>query len=110
MTKYTSYEEGCKGTYTLEEIKTLYATEVDKEEYLTFEDWLLDMLRSGVFEEVEENPQEIFENNMKKLNSLNAIKNAMVLADTLKEYQTPFNKEEVLKWCEKLEKSIRENL
>lgn len=65
---------------------------------------------SGVFEEIKANPQETFENNMKKLNSLNAIKNAMILAETLEEYETPFDKEEVLKWCEELEKSIRENL
>lgn len=52
MKKYTSYEEGCKGTYTFEEMQTLYKEEVSKEEYTTFEDWLHDMLKSGVFEEI----------------------------------------------------------
>lgn len=52
MKKYISYEEGCKGTYTLEEMQTLYKEEVNKKEYATFEDWLHDMLKSGVFEEV----------------------------------------------------------
>lgn len=51
MKKYISYEEGIKGTYTHEEMQTLYKEEVNKEEYATFEDWLFDMLKSGVFED-----------------------------------------------------------
>lgn len=52
MKKYISYEEGSKGTFTLEEMQTLYKKEVNKEEYVDFETWLFDMLKSGVFEEV----------------------------------------------------------
>ena len=52
MTKYISYEEGSNGTFTHEEMQTLYKEKVNKEEYTTFEDWLHDMIKSGVFEEV----------------------------------------------------------
>jgi len=49
---YISYEEGNEGVFTLEEMQVLYITKVDKKEYPDFDGWLLDMLKSGVFEEV----------------------------------------------------------
>ena len=48
---YTSYEIGCEGSYTIEQMKNLYNETVDKTEYETFDIWLFDMLKSGVFEE-----------------------------------------------------------
>jgi hypothetical protein len=47
---YISYEEGSKGTYTELEMNYLYVSEVDKTEYTNYEDWKVDMLKSGVFE------------------------------------------------------------
>lgn len=50
MTIYTTYEDSITGEYTEKEMKNLYEKEVDKKEYPTFEGWVWDMLRSGVFD------------------------------------------------------------
>ena len=51
---YISYEEGIKDRYTLENMKSIYKKEADKTEYPTFDIWLADMIKSGVFEVREE--------------------------------------------------------
>ena len=67
-------------------IKNLYEETVDKEEYDCFSNWLWDMLRSGVFEEITDRFQVIGRNKNKCKN------------DTLIEY---FNTEEQAeKFCE----------
>lgn len=53
MKLYTTYEEPLKGkVFTEKQIKEVYRDMANKKEYETFEDWLFDMLRSGVFEEI----------------------------------------------------------
>lgn len=48
---YITFEEPYTNqTFTEQEMQNLYNTDVDKTEYATFEDWLHDMLKSGVFE------------------------------------------------------------
>lgn len=54
MKIYISYEEGSKGRYTLDKMKSLYRHEVNLAEYPTFDIWLADMLKSGVFVEKDE--------------------------------------------------------
>ncbi len=52
MKQYITYEEPLQGrTFTENQMHEVYRDMVNKEEYATFEDWLFDMLRSGVFEE-----------------------------------------------------------
>lgn len=54
MKKYITYEEPFeKQTFTEKQMKKIYCDEVDKNEYQDFESWLFDMLKSGVFEEVD---------------------------------------------------------
>lgn len=51
--KFVTYEEPFEGeTFTESEMADLYEQEVNKEEYPDFECWMIDMLKSGVFEEV----------------------------------------------------------
>ena len=51
MEKYITYDEPHAGEiFTLEEMQSTYIKEVDHSEYDTFQDWLRDMARSGVFE------------------------------------------------------------
>lgn len=51
--KYSTYEEPLKGkTFTENQMYEVYRDMVDKTEYLDFECWKTDMLKSGVFEEV----------------------------------------------------------
>ena len=57
-TKFVSYEPDMEGTYTMSDMKKVYNTKVSddyKKEGLDFKDWLNDMLKSGVYEIVEEN-------------------------------------------------------
>lgn len=50
---YITYEEPLAGrTFTKAQMKEVYHDMVNKEEYAIFEDWLFDMLKSGVFEEM----------------------------------------------------------
>lgn len=51
MKKYITYEEPHAGqVFTLEGMLHIYNKEVNHFEYTTFQDWLHDMVRSGVFE------------------------------------------------------------
>lgn len=51
--KFVTYEEPFEGrTFTASQMKEVYRDMVDQDEYPDFKCWLLDMLRSGVFEEV----------------------------------------------------------
>lgn len=51
MKKYITYENPYAGEiFTLEEMQSTYNKEVNHSEYATFQDWLHDMVRSGVFE------------------------------------------------------------
>jgi hypothetical protein len=50
--QFVSYENGIQGEYTLDEMKELYNSEVDKTEYQDFDTWIYDMIKSGVFEEI----------------------------------------------------------
>lgn len=53
MKKYITYEEPLQGrTFTEKQMKEIYRNMADKNEYLDFECWFIDMLKSGVFEEV----------------------------------------------------------
>ncbi len=55
MKLYTTYEEPLKGrTFTEKQMYEVYRDMADKNEYPDFECWFSDMLKSGVFEEMEE--------------------------------------------------------
>lgn len=50
---YITYEEPFKNQmFTEKQMHDVYRDLVDKTEYRTFECWLADMLKSGVFEEI----------------------------------------------------------
>jgi len=50
---YITYEEPLKDrVFTLEQMQEVYRDLADKKEYPDFEEWLIDMVKSGVFEEV----------------------------------------------------------
>lgn len=54
MKKYTTYEEPLQGkTFTYKQMYEVYRDMADKKEYLDFECWFTDILKSGVFEEVQ---------------------------------------------------------
>lgn len=53
--KFTTYEEPLKGrTFTEKQMYKIYRDMANKIEYPDFDCWLLDMLKSGVFEEVKQ--------------------------------------------------------
>ena len=53
MQKYITYEEPLKGRiFTESQMHEVYRDLADKEEYPDFTGWLIDMLRSGVFEKL----------------------------------------------------------
>ena len=53
MKCYRTYEEPLKGrVFNEKQMKEVYKDLANKNEYTTFEDWLVDMLKSGVFEEI----------------------------------------------------------
>ena len=55
MKKYITYEEPLQGrTFTDKQMHEVYRDLADKQEYPVFSIWLLDMIRSGVFEVVKE--------------------------------------------------------
>lgn len=55
MKKYITYEEPFQGrTFTEKQMHEVYRDLADKNEYPDYECWLTDMLKSGVFKEVEE--------------------------------------------------------
>jgi hypothetical protein len=50
--KYITYEEPLKGrTFTESQMHEVYRDMVDRTEYPDYESWLMDMVKSGVFEE-----------------------------------------------------------
>ena len=52
---YITYEEPLKGKcFTEKQMHEVYRHMVDKAEYPDFECWFTDMLKSGVFEKIEE--------------------------------------------------------
>ena len=52
---YITYEEPLKGKcFTEKQMQEVYRHMVDKTEYPDFECWFTDMLKSGVFEKIEE--------------------------------------------------------
>lgn len=53
--KFITYEEPLKGrVFTLDQMPEVYRDLADKREYPDFSVWFMDMIRSGVFEEVKE--------------------------------------------------------
>lgn len=51
MKKYITYEEPFQNrTFTEKQMKEVYRDIADKKEYPDFDTWLIDMLKSGVFE------------------------------------------------------------
>lgn len=53
MQKYITYEEPLKGRiFTESQMKEVYRDLADKKEYPDFTTWLIDMLKSGVFEKL----------------------------------------------------------
>ena len=53
MKSYITYEEPFAGrTFTEKQMHEVYRDLADKTEYQSYDIWLLDMTRSGVFEEV----------------------------------------------------------
>lgn len=53
MKKYITYEEPFKSrTFNEKQMKEVYRDMADKAEYKDFEEWLIDMLRTGIFKEV----------------------------------------------------------
>lgn len=54
MKSYVTYEEPLQGyTFTKKQMHEVYRDMADKLEYPAFDIWFSDMLKSGVFEEVE---------------------------------------------------------
>jgi hypothetical protein len=54
MKKYITYEDPLQGRiFTEKQMHEVYRDLTDKTEYPDFECWFTDMLRSGVFEEVQ---------------------------------------------------------
>lgn len=53
MKKYITYEEPLQGRIFTEQMYEVYRDMTDKKEYPNFDCWFTDMLRSGVFEEVQ---------------------------------------------------------
>lgn len=54
MKKYITYEEPLQGKiFTEKQMYEVYRDMADKKEYSDFEYWFTDMLKSGVFEEVQ---------------------------------------------------------
>ncbi len=54
MKKYITYEEPLQGKiFTEKQMYEVYRDMADKKEYPDFECWFTDMLKSGVFEEVQ---------------------------------------------------------
>ena len=54
MKKYITYEEPLQGKiFTEKQMYEVYRDMADKKEYPDFESWFTDMLKSGVFEEVQ---------------------------------------------------------
>ena len=52
---YVTYEEPLKGKcFTEKQMQEVYKDLADKAEYPDFECWFTDMLKSGVFEKIEE--------------------------------------------------------
>ena len=47
--KYICYEEGLEGSYSENEVKTIYKNFINKTEYQNFDGWLFDMLKCGIF-------------------------------------------------------------
>lgn len=59
MKRYIAYEEPYAGQiFDESDMENIYATSVAVEEYDSFDGWLWDMLRSGVFEEIKEEQEE----------------------------------------------------
>lgn len=53
--RFVTYEEPFKGKiFTLSVLRDLYQVYIYKKEYPEFDIWLMDMLKSGVFEEMKE--------------------------------------------------------
>lgn len=53
--KFITYEEPLAGRkFTLSQMPEVYRDLADKREYPDFSVWFMDMIRSGVFEEVKE--------------------------------------------------------
>ena len=53
MQKYITYEEPLKGRiFTESQMYEVYRDLANKKEYPDFTGWLIDMLRSGVFEKI----------------------------------------------------------
>ena len=51
MKRYITYEAPFEGrTFTEKQMQEVYRDFADKEEYPTFDIWLIDMVRSAVFE------------------------------------------------------------
>ena len=46
--RYLCWESGGCDTYTMRDLKRIYKIDVDKKEYTDFEDWLSDMIKSGI--------------------------------------------------------------
>jgi hypothetical protein len=54
MKKYITYEDPLQGKiFTEKQMYEVYRDMADKKEYPDFESWFTDMLKSGVFEEVQ---------------------------------------------------------
>ena len=59
MKRYITYEEPYAGQiFDESDMENIYATSVAVEEYDSFDGWLWNMLRSGVFEEIKEEQEE----------------------------------------------------
>lgn len=55
---FITYEEPIAGrSFTYKQMKEVYRDMADKNEYPNFESWFTDMMKSGVFKEVQKNVQ-----------------------------------------------------
>ena len=53
MKMYTTYESPFAGrTFTEHQMQNIYQLMIDKTEYPTYEGWIYDMTKSGVYEEI----------------------------------------------------------
>lgn len=87
MKRYITYEEPLQGrTFTESQMHEIYRDMADKNEYPDFETWIIDMLKSGIFEEVKE-----IQNMSRELKLLDDIEEVRQKAiDNPKNYPTDY--------------------
>ena len=85
--RYITYEEPFEGrTFTLKQMHEVYRDMANKTEYPDFKCWFIDMLKSGVFEEIKETSD--MSKELKLLDDIEEIRQKV--ADNPKNYPTDY--------------------